>query len=115
MPSRIDTLEMDLFALVDLQKEQESYLTLRHFCMQGGGTDIDLEAQVEQLLSAPLVKAKIDALVDFEALTRIFPLADGITCKGKLNTSLRGKVLVSDVIEGNYGKTMSEGDVRLKT
>lgn len=114
MPSRIDTLEMDLFALVDLQKEQESYLTLRHFCMQGGGTDIDLEAQVEQLLSAPLVKAKIDALVDFEALTRIFPLADGITCKGKLNTSLRGKVLVSDVIEGNYGKINVGGGCQAK-
>lgn len=114
MPSRIDTLEMDFFAFVDLQKEQESYVDLRHFCMQGGGTDIDVEGHAGQLLTAPLVKAKVDALIDFDDLTKIFPLADGITCKGQLNASLHGKVLVSDVVEGNYGRMNVGGDCQIK-
>lgn len=114
MPAKIDTLEMDFRALIDLQKEQESYIQLRHFCMKGGGTDIDLEGNVGQLLTAPLVKAKVDALVDFDALTQIFPLADGITCKGMLKTSLKGKVLVSDVMQGNYGKIYVGGACRMK-
>ena len=114
MPARIDTLDMDFQAVVDLQKEQESYVKLRHFCMKGGGTDIDIEGNVEQLLTAPVVKAKVDALVNFEDLTQIFPLADGITCKGSLKASLLGKVLVSDVTEGNYGKINVRGGCQMK-
>lgn len=112
MPSQIDTLQVELYALVDLQKEQESYVNLKHFCMKGGGTNIDVEGNVEQLLTAPLVKAKVNAAVNFEDLTRIFPLTDGVTCKGMLDAALRGKVLVSDVTEGNYGKIYVGG--RLK-
>ncbi len=114
MPAKIDTLEMDFRAIVDLQKEQESYINLRHFCMKGGGTDVDIEGNVGQLLTAPVVKAKVDALINFDDLTQIFPLADGITCKGKLKTSLRGKVLVSDVMEGNYGKINVGGGCQMK-
>ncbi|MDE6451431.1 MAG: hypothetical protein K2L23_03930, partial [Odoribacter sp.] len=114
MPAKIDTLEMDFQALIDLQKEQESYIRLRHFCMKGGGTDIDLEGNVGQLLTDPLVEGKVDALIDFDALTQVFPLADGITCKGMLKTSLRGKVLVDDVVQGNYGKIHVGGGCRMK-
>lgn len=114
MPAKIDTLEMDFNALVDLQKEQASFLQLRHFCMKGGGTDIDLEGNVEQLLTAPRVRAKVDASVNFEDLTRIFPLADGITCKGNLKAALRGNVLVSDITEGNYGKINVGGGCQIQ-
>ena len=79
MPSKIDTLNVDLFALIDLQKEQESYVNLRNFCMKGGGIDIDMAGDAERLLTAPTLKAEVKALVNFEELTKIFPLADGIT------------------------------------
>lgn len=104
MPSKIDTLNVDLDALIDLQKEQSSYLRLEEFCMKGGKTDIDLEGAVENLLDNPVVRAKIDALIDFDDLTRIFPLADGITCKGKMEVALKTDVLLSDVQAANYGK-----------
>lgn len=104
MPSRIDTLELDFSAQVDLQKEQPSYVKLKHFCMQGGGIDVDVEGVIEQVLDDPLVKTKIDAFIDFADLTRIFPLADGITCQGILNTALHTNVRVSDLQQGNYGK-----------
>lgn len=114
MPAKIDTLEMDFYALVDLQKEQPSFIKLRHFCMKGGGTDIDLEGSVEQLLTAPRIKAKADAMVNFEDLTRIFPLADGITCRGNLKAALQGNVLVSDITDGNYGKINVGGGCQIQ-
>lgn len=114
MPARIDTLSVDFKAFIDLQKEQESYINLRRFCMKGGGTDIDLEGNVERLLTAPLVKAKADAWVNFEDLTRIFPLAEGITCKGNLKASLKAEVLVSDITAGNYGKIHAGGGCQVR-
>lgn len=114
MPSHIDTLNLDFFAQVDLQKEQASYVNLRHFCMQGGGTDIDIEGMVEELLTDPVVKAKIDAKVNFDDLTQIFPLADGVTCKGSLSTSLKTNMLVRDVVNADYGKLKVGGWCNMK-
>lgn len=114
MPSKIDTLNVDFLAFVDLQKEQESYINLRHFCMKGGGTDIDIEGNAENILTAPVVKAKIEAAVNFEDFTKIFPLADGITCQGTFNTSLKTDVLVSDVLNADYGKIRAGGWCQMK-
>lgn len=114
MPAKIDTLETDFNVLVDLQKEQESYIDLHRFCMKGGGTDIDLEGRVERLLVDPVVKAKVNAFVNFEDLTRIFPLEDSITCKGVFEAALRGKASVNDVMDGNYGKIYMGGRCRMK-
>ena len=104
MPSQIDTLNMDLDVLIDLQKEQPSVLKLESFCMKGGKTDIDMEGIVENLLTRPVVKAKVDAEIDFDDLTKIFPLKDGVTCKGKIQAKLKTDILVEDVMAANYGK-----------
>lgn len=114
MPSKIDSLNIDLFAFIDLQKEQESYVDLRHFCVKGGGVDVDIEGNAERLLTMPTVKAKIDAIVNFADLTRIFPLAEGITCEGMLNTSLKADVLVEDVKNADYGKLKVGGWCQMK-
>lgn len=114
MPSQIDSLDMDLKAFVDLEKQKDSYVQLRHFRMKGGGLDIDVEGSLEHLLSDPLVAAKLDAAVNFEDFVKVFPLAEGVTCKGRLDAGLQGKVLLSDVRKGNYGKIFVGGGFRAK-
>lgn len=114
MPSRIDSLNLDFYALVDLQKEQDSYIQLRQFCVQGGGTDIDVKGNIEYLLTDPLVKAQVDAKINFDDLTKIFPLTDGITCRGLLNTSLKTNIKVSDVLNADYGKLNVGGYCQIK-
>lgn len=114
MPSQIDTLNMEFNALVDLQKEQPSYLQMKHFCLKGGGMDIDIAGDVENLIEAPVIKSKIEALIDFGALTNIFPLVDGITCAGNMDMSVETDILVSDVMDANYGKLKLGGWCRMK-
>lgn len=114
MPARIDELELDLYALVDLQREKESFVELQHFCMKGGGTDIDLEGKIGHLLTDPLVKAKINAILHLEDFTRIFPLADGVVCQGDLKASLMGEARLREVREGNYGKIQAGGVGRIR-
>ena len=101
-------------SFVDLQKEEKSYINMRDFRMRGGGTVIGLKGNVEDLLTDPVVKAKLDAEINFEDFTRIFPLAEGITCKGDLKAALLGNVLVRDVMEGNYGKIRVGGGLQAK-
>lgn len=112
MPSQIDTLNMDLKAFVDLEKHKDSYVQLRQFKMSGGGSDIAAKGQVVHLLTDPLVHAEIDAEVDFEDFTEVFPLAEGVTCKGVLKAGLQGKMLLSDIQRGNYGKVFAGGGIQ---
>lgn len=114
MPSQIDSLNVDLDAFVDLQKEQPSYLQVKNFRVKGGGMDVDVAGDVDNLIEAPVVKAKMKALVNFADLTQIFPLADGITCAGNMDLSLQTHILVSDVMEANYGKMRVGGWLRMK-
>lgn len=114
MPSQIDSLNVDFDAFVDLQKEQPSYLRMKHFCVKGGGMDVDVTGDVDDLIEAPVVKVRIKALVNFADLTQIFPLADGITCAGNMDMSLQTHILVSDVVAANYGKLRVGGWFRMK-
>lgn len=114
MPSQIDSLNVDLDAFVDLQKEQPSYLQVKNFRVKGGGMDVDVAGDVDNLIEAPVVKTKMKALVNFADLTQIFPLADGITCAGNMDLSLQTHILVSDVVEANYGKMRVGGWLRMK-
>lgn len=114
MPSRIEALNADFEAVVDLQKQQPSEIKLNHFCLKGGKTDIDAEGVVENLLGDPVIKAKVKAEVDFDDITRIFPLTDGVTCQGKINAFLRTNVLMSDVTGGNYGQLKLGGWCKMK-
>lgn len=104
MPSKIDTLNMDLDAVVDLQREQPSYLKLEEFCMKGGNMDIDMEGNVEELLTDPVIKLKVDADIDIAGLTQIFPLANGVTCEGKIKSAIQTNILLSDIKKADYGK-----------
>lgn len=114
MPSKIDTLNMDLDAVVDLQGEQPSYLKLEEFCMKGGKIDIDMQGNVEELLTDPVIKLKIDADVDFTDLTKIFPLSNGITCGGKIESAIRTNILLSDIRKADYGKMKLGGWCKVK-
>lgn len=114
MPSQIDSLNMEFYAFVDLQKTQPSYLQMKNFCVKGGGMDIDVTGEVGNLVEAPVVKANIEALVNFADLTKIFPLADGITCAGDMEMSLQTNILVSDVMTANYGKLKLGGWCKMK-
>ena len=40
---------------------------------------------MENLLGDPVIKAEVKAKVDFDDITRIFPLTDGVTCQGKID------------------------------
>ena len=57
MPYSLDKLDVDLEGVVDLQKEQPSFLKLNRFCVKGTDVDVDLNGRVDQLLSNPLITA----------------------------------------------------------
>lgn len=114
MPYSLDKLDVDLEGVVDLQKEQPSFLKLNRFYVKGTDVDVDLNGRVDQLLSNPLITASVKADVDFSILPKIFPIQEGVTLTGSLNAGLKGNVLLADIKNKNYGKLDIRGGCQLK-
>lgn len=113
MPSHIDTLEVNIQTLVDFQKQQTSFFYINKLYVKGTGVNIDIEASVNDLLSNPRIKADLKTVVDLQELTNIFPLSDGVICKGKTDVNLRGDILLKDIKTANYGNFKLNGNCRL--
>ena len=113
MPHSLERLDVDVEGVVDLQKEQASFLKVNTFIMKGQSVDIDLSGRVEQLLAAPRVIAKLKADVDFDLIPKIFPLEEGVSMTGDLSAALNADVLVADVQNKNFGKLDIRGACKL--
>lgn len=114
MPHSLEQLDVDVEGIVDLQKEQPSFLKINKFVMKGQSVDIDLSGRVEQLLADPRVMAKLKADVDFDLIPKIFPLEEGVSMTGNLSAALNADVLLSDVRNRNFGKLDIRGGCNLK-
>lgn len=112
-PYALEKLDVDVEGIVDLQKEQPSFLKVNRVYVKGVDVDMDLSGRVDQLLSDPRVTAEIKADVDFSVLPKIFPVQEGVTLTGSLNAGLKGNVLLSDVKNKNYGKLDIRGGCKL--
>ena len=100
--------------LIDLQKEQASYVKLNRLRVKGTDVDVDIEGRVDELITNPKVDAKVKADVNFSILPKIFPLEEGVTMKGSLSAALRTHILLADVKNKNYGKLDIRGGCRLR-
>ena len=114
MPYALEKLDVDMEGLIDLQKEQASYVKLNRLRVKGTDVDVDIEGRVDELITNPKVDAKVKADVNFSILPKIFPLEEGVTMKGSLSAALRTHILLADVKNKNYGKLDIRGGCRLR-
>ena len=114
MPYALEKLDVDMEGLIDLQKEQASYVKLNRLRVKGTDVDVDIEGRVDELITNPKVDAKVKADVNFSILPKIFLLEEGVTMKGSLSAALRTHILLADVKNKNYGKLDIRGGCRLR-
>lgn len=104
MPSKVEKLTADFYAVVDLQKQQPSYLKLNRLYLEGPSTEIDISADITELITDPVIKSNVMAKLDLASLTKMFPFAEGVICKGNVDIALKTDVLLSDIQAADYGK-----------
>lgn len=114
MPYALEKLELDVEGQVDLQRQQPSYVKLSRLYLKGASTEVDLSAEIQDLITAPRLLSNMNAVVDFTSLTQIFPLEEGVSMKGELNSVLKVNILLSDIKSANYGRMDIRGGCRLK-
>lgn len=94
MPYSLDKLDVDLEGVVDLQKEQPSFLKLNRFCVKGTDVDVDLNGRVDQLLSNPFDYRKREGGCRFLYITQNIPDTRGGDIDGKFECRVKRKCFI---------------------
>ena len=113
LPYGIDHLQADFDAFVDLMREQESYLDLKIFKLQGNDIDVLADARVTELFEDPLIVMNTKAKVDLSSICKTFPLQAGIEYSGILDADLRIRTRLSTIRNQDYGRIFAAGKLDL--
>ena len=113
LPYGIDHLSADFDAFVDLMREQESYLDLKIFKLQGNDIDVLADAKVTELFEDPLIVLNTKAKVDLGSICKTFPLQAGIEYSGLLDADLRIRTRLSAIKNQDYGRIFAAGKLDL--
>ncbi len=113
MPYGIDRLDLDLHTRINFEDQADAYIKLNNFRFAGASSVLTCSGEVKNPISNPRVDLKIDANIDFDNLAKTFPLEEGVELKGKVETKLRGDVLVADIKQQNWGKLGLDGLLKL--
>ena len=109
LPYGIDSLMADFDAFVDLAREQESYLDLKIFKLQGNDIDVLADARVTEIFEDPLIALNAKARVDLVSVTKTFPLQEGISLGGKVDADLKIRTRLSTIKNQDFGRIFAAG------
>ena len=109
LPYGIDSLMADFDAYVDLSREQESWLDLKIFKLQGNDMDVLADARVTELFQDPLIALNTKARINLASIARTFPLQEGIELSGNVDADLKVRTRLSTLRNQDYGRIFAAG------
>lgn len=109
LPYGIDRLNADFDAFVDLMREQESYMDLKIFQLEGNDMDILADAKVTELFEDPLIALNTKAKVNLGTVSKTFPLQEGISLSGQVDADLKIRTRLSTVRNQDFGRIFAAG------
>lgn len=114
MPVGIDRLSMQAILLLDLNRRESSYISIQKFHFSGAETKLDLTALAGDLLGNQSLALEASGKVDFGSLSKIFPLAPGVSLDGVLTTNIKGSTNRRQIERGDYARIQANGEVKLQ-
>ncbi len=109
MPASIEELDIKFGYVLDLDKEQDSFVRLDTLVIKSAGIDICGKGWFVRLLEDPAFFSLLKADVDLERLYDIFPFAEGIDLKGYIGMNLAAGFSAKAISEGDFGKIRAGG------
>ena len=113
LPYGIDEFKADFFGQVDLTKQEPSYLDLKIFHFKGAHTDILADAKVTDLLGDPDITFHTESTIDLTALSKTFPLQEGVSIEGNVEADLRLHCRLSSIKKKDLGRIKALGKLNM--
>ena len=109
MPYSVDKLELKAEGLIDFEEKKNSYFSVEKFIFQGASSDLKASFVASDLLNNPVIESDINAKINFTELASTFPLKDGVTFAGEINSAINAKFKLNDLKNQDYGKLNING------
>lgn len=109
LPYGIDYLVADFDALLDFKTKGDSYVDLKIFNMKGMNTDILADAKVTDVFDDPYIELNTKSVIDLDAMSKTFPLKEGISISGRADADIKLKTRLSTIKNQNFGKVFIAG------
>ncbi len=106
---RLDTIQMEFNALVDMMKERDSYLRLDKALIVGENVNLQGNLQINNLLGNQHVVGYMKGDINFGRIAEKWNTNDSLTFGGTLKSDLTFDFLSSDLEKANYGRVRAKG------
>lgn len=107
----INSVDCDAFMFLDLNNPKKSFLDINRFSVNSTQIlDLTLKGKVTSFLKNPFLNLEVISNIDFNRLTEIFPLQDGVNFKGENRTKVHARFALNDILKSNYGKLYLDGE-----
>ncbi|MFI3316390.1 MAG: AsmA-like C-terminal region-containing protein [Rikenellaceae bacterium] len=107
----IDNVNYDGTIFFDPNIESRSYVQLNNFYINTSGIlEVQASGRVTDFMGSPNVDIAVRSNVDFDRFTELFPLNEGLICKGTNVSDIKAQFSVGDMLNGNYAKLYIDGE-----
>ncbi|MFI3292063.1 MAG: AsmA family protein [Rikenellaceae bacterium] len=107
----LENVNCDAYAFVDFNTPKNSYADIKSLQINTSQIiDLNISGRVNNILDNPAVDASIKSTIDFDRFTEVFPLNEGLICKGKGVSNLKTQFTLSNVQNSNYADLYLDGE-----
>ncbi len=114
-PLSLDEVDCDAEIFYDPNVESRSYVALNNlFINTSGIIELAASSHISDFMGSPHVDLSLRSNIDFDRFSELFPLNDGLICKGSNQSDIKTNFAVQDIMNGNYAKLYIDGESTFK-
>lgn len=107
----LERVDCDAFMLLDLNTPKNSYADIKSLHVNTSEIlDLVISGRVNNVIESPRIDVSVKSKIDFNRFTEVFPLNEGIVCKGISSGDLKAKFSLSDIENKNYANLYIDGE-----
>ncbi len=106
----LENVDCDAYAFIDLNEPKNSYADINSLNINTSGIlELSTSGRLTNIIESADVKLNINSNINFNRFTELFPLNEGVICKGTNVSDLKADFNVTDIQNSNYAKLYIDG------
>ncbi len=107
----LEKVDCDAYMFFDLNEPKNSYADIKSLHINTSDVlDLSLVGRIDNMIEDPAVDVSVKSKIDFNRFTDVFPLNEGITCRGNSSGDLTAKFKLSDVENSKFANLDINGE-----
>ncbi|WMI65778.1 AsmA-like C-terminal region-containing protein [Aestuariibaculum sp. YM273] len=110
----IEDMNADIHTYINQNSPEESFSEIKTLNILGTGINMDISGDIKQLTKQPIVNIQSIADIDFNTITKNFPVHPSVTLKGSIHSDLLADFNSADLEDFHFNKVNLDAIVQVK-